>query len=272
MIVTAEDFVPGREPGMSPAPASFLRPDGSGVFARRASRLRRLADGHPMAGFLGFVAGLAEIQHGLTASDWREALPLILAEVAKAPATAEVARAAHHLMAEGPDHIAGRAGRWLNGEPTTDDLAASPFIVAALQAARIRAAATATPLGTETDPGRCPLCGGAPVAATIATQGGIAGVRYLHCCLCATAWHLERLRCPRCGSDGKVTFRHLDGYGVEVKAETCGDCGTYVKVFATDGHPEVEPLADDLASMALDLHLAEDGWRRLWPNPFLHGA
>lgn len=272
MIVTAEDFVPGQEPGMAPAPIPFLRPDASMVFARRAQRLRDLASGHPMADFLAFIAGLADIQHDLaaTAMEWQVALPALLDRAAATPAPAAVQNAIHGLRSESPAEITGRAERWLSGQPRPDDLAGAPFMVAALQIARTQAAATALPQSS--GGGCCLLCGGAPVAATIATHKGVAGVRYLHCGLCATAWHLERLRCPQCHSDGKVTYRRLDGYAIEVKAETCADCGTYVKVFYTDDCPVVEPLADDLSSVALDLYMAEESWRRLWPNPFLHGA
>lgn len=270
MIVTAEDFVPGQEPGIAAAPLPILRPQASTVFAHRSRRLRELSDCHPLADFLIFIADLAQIQHELAANamDWQTALTALLDRVSNP--SAPVMAAIGELKAARSSDLAGRAERWLNGQPAPADLAGAPVVAAALQIARTQAAADAMPIYSAG--GHCPLCGGAPVAATIASHNGIAGLRYLHCGLCATAWHLERLRCPQCQSDGKVIYHHLDGAAVAVKAETCGGCGTYIKVFHTDDAPQIEPLADDLSSMALDLHLAEEGWRRLWPNPFLHGA
>lgn len=272
MIVDAEDFGPGQGPGIAPAPERFRRPDAAGLFARRAARLRALAGGHPMADFLSFTAALADIQHDLAAigGPWQDLLPQVLKRAADIAAPPAVAATVHALMGESSAALAGRAERWLAGQPLPEDLAGAPFVTAALQLARTHAAATAH--AQAGNPGRCPLCGGAPVAATLVTQGEVAGLRYLHCGLCATAWHLERLRCPHCQSEGKVAQQRLEGYQPEVKAETCGDCGTYVKLFNSDDWPAVEPLADDLASVALDVLLAGDGWRRLWPNPFLHGA
>lgn len=272
MIVDAEDFVPGKEPGVAPAPLAFVLPDGANLFARRALRLRTLADGHPMGDFLSFVADLSLAQHGLVdqGGSWQDLLPSLLRAVLDRPSTEAVAEAVALLQGESSASIAGRAERWLAGTPDTADLTGAPFIAAALQIERVRMAATAEAAFDHA--GRCPLCGGAPVAATLGTKGDIVGLRYLHCGLCATAWHLERLACPGCGSEGKLVYHHLDGYEPKVKAETCGECGTYVKLFDTDTCSGIEPLADDLASLALDFLLAEEGWRRLWPNPFLHGA
>lgn len=270
MIVTAEQFVPGSEPGVAPAPAALLRPDATTLFARRAARLRQLAEGHEMEDFFVFLAGLMDIQQDLAtmSGEWQEVLPQLLARAVSLPAPPPVAAAIAELEREG--ECTARVDRWLAGEPRPEDLAGSSFITAALQVARTHRAATAEPSGH--DAGCCPLCGGAPVAATISTLGGIAGLRHLHCGLCGTAWHLERVSCAQCRAEDKLIYHRLDGYEPVVKAETCGACGTYVKVFDTDAWPGIEPLADDMASFALDLLLAEQGLRRLWPNPFLHGA
>jgi FdhE protein len=44
-----------------------------------------------------------------------------------------------------------------------------------------------------------------------------------------------------------------------VKAECCDACGHYLKIFSMETAPEIEPVADDLASVALDLLVAETG-------------
>src|SRR5690606_40401574 len=49
----------------------------------------------------------------------------------------------------------------------------------------------------------CPCCGSLPVASVIHNDRQRSGVRYLHCSLCATEWHLERVKCSGCNS-GKL--------------------------------------------------------------------
>ena len=44
--------------------------------------------------------------------------------------------------------------------------------------------------------------------------------------------------------------------------EACDDCGHYLKIVHSDRDPFVEPVADDLASVTLDLLVSDAGWRR----------
>ena len=57
-----------------------------------------------------------------------------------------------------------------------------------------------------------------------------------------------------------------------VKAELCGSCGSYVKLFYLEKMPAAEPLADDVASLTLDLLAAQEGWARSGVNLFLLGG
>ena len=54
-----------------------------------------------------------------------------------------------------------------------------------------------------------------------------------------------------------------------VGAETCDECRTYAKVLYEAKDTGVDPYADDLASLALDLMVSEAGWSRHAPNPLL---
>ena len=54
-----------------------------------------------------------------------------------------------------------------------------------------------------------------------------------------------------------------------VKAETCDACRTYAKMLYEGRDMQVDPTADDLASLGLDLLIAESGWARHAPNPLL---
>lgn len=56
-----------------------------------------------------------------------------------------------------------------------------------------------------------------------------------------------------------------------VKAETCDNCHGYVKVLYQTKDSGLEPLADDVASLGLDLLVREGGYRRGSFNPFLIG-
>ena len=47
-----------------------------------------------------------------------------------------------------------------------------------------------------------------------------------------------------------------------MKAEACGACHTYLKLFYREERPAAEPVADDLATVALDVLLGEEGFAR----------
>ena len=56
-----------------------------------------------------------------------------------------------------------------------------------------------------------------------------------------------------------------------MKAETCEKCRGYVKILNQQKEPDVDPIADDVASLALDLLVREAGFSRGAVNPFLTG-
>jgi FdhE protein len=47
-----------------------------------------------------------------------------------------------------------------------------------------------------------------------------------------------------------------------VAAETCDECHHYLKICNAAKDPHVEPVADDLASLSLDLLVSEEGLMR----------
>jgi FdhE protein len=55
------------------------------------------------------------------------------------------------------------------------------------------------------------------------------------------------------------------------KAEACPDCRTYLKLFDLRDRPEAEPVADDAATLALDLLLAQEGYERPGSNVYVGG-
>jgi FdhE protein len=54
-----------------------------------------------------------------------------------------------------------------------------------------------------------------------------------------------------------------------VRAETCDHCHSYRKILYLEKDPSLEPVADDLGTLALDLLLAEEGYARASQNPLL---
>jgi FdhE protein len=54
-----------------------------------------------------------------------------------------------------------------------------------------------------------------------------------------------------------------------VRAETCEQCRGYRKIMYQEHDTGVDPVADDLASLALDLLLGEQGYHRASGNPLL---
>ena len=115
----------------------------------------------------------------------------------------------------------------------------------------------------------CPLCGGQPVASVIMAAGANKGLRYLYCGMCGSSWHMVRSKCSHCGESRKISYVSLQGEMEHVRAESCGDCRSYLKVMYAEEEPDLEPLADDLATLALDWRMAEDGYLKSGMNPLL---
>jgi FdhE protein len=127
------------------------------------------------------------------------------------------------------------------------------------------------------------------VASVIRIGGQSQGYRYLQCGMCASEWHMVRVKCSCCEKNGKIAYQSLtsadDNSEAEVaagaaiskandpskvaRAETCDDCHTYRKIFNQEHDYNVEPLADDLASLMLDALVAEAGYARASGNPLL---
>jgi FdhE protein len=292
------------EPGQIEAAAGAipsLRLPAPGLFATRARRLGALAPGHSLGDFLTFAAALAELQE----SAWRDLAPAplppaeILArcrDAAMPPlappawwpmgAWGDLARAlalelagavpngggASRLAEASNDWLEAQARGLLSGEGTDLDLAAIPFIGSALQVHWTASAARLQPadLGPPAQQAQCPVCGSPPLASVLRIGGDEAGLRYLHCGLCASEWHVVRAKCSLCDNSRGVAYLSIEGPEGSpqraVEAETCPECRGYLKLFRMDRDPEVDPWADDLATLALDLLVDQEGFERAGLN------
>ena len=169
-----------------------------------------------------------------------------------------------------------RATRWcaavLAEAIPVETLAEHVYVAAALQVHFARLAARLDPKAlVPVGDGACPACGGPPVASAIVGWQGAHGARFCVCSLCATLWNVVRIKCVLCGSTKGIAYQELEGGAGNVKAETCENCHGYVKILYQHKDPALDPVADDVASLGLDLLLREGGYRRGAVNPFLLG-
>lgn len=280
------------------------------VFATRAARLRQLAVDSPVADYLLLMARLVDAQqnalrgcnappasedrialaqaHGMPPLQavgwprdplWRDILRQLVDELAggqDVPAEAlEVCSALRRALDEDTESLEDLAEAVLSEQHRGVDGAAAPFVMAALQvywtdlASRFdeKQLPVASPFGV------CPVCASLPVASVVRVGGQFEGYRYLCCSLCATQWHMVRVKCSHCEDVESVAYQAIEGRAPAIKAETCDRCHTYRKIFYQDKDLHVEPVADDLASLMLDVLVGEAGYSRASGNPLLwHGA
>lgn len=278
------------------------------LFQERAARLAQLADGNPIADYLRFAARLVQAQQRQAAQApapeplakellrranangmplwpasealppaWQGTLRALLADVSDDPAVpAPLRPVLERLAATDDDALDALARQALADSIGREDLAAAPLVIAALQVGfAVRAAALDERSVPYTDPATvCPVCGSAPVASVLRIGGEAGGHRYLHCGLCATEWHMVRVKCSHCESTQGVRYQGVepsDGKaGAQVVlAETCDLCHTYRKLANQEKDPYAEPLADDLASLTLDLLMGDTEFSRASGNPLL---
>lgn len=110
--------------------------------------------------------------------------------------------------------------------------------------------------------GLCPVCGSPPTSSVIRIGGAENGLRYLHCSLCSSEWHVVRAKCSHCENSQGLAYYSLEGAQPAVRAEACPHCHSYLKVLDQERDPSLDPLADDLASLALDILVGEEGFER----------
>jgi FdhE protein len=285
-----------------PETPRFRLPERTTVFAARAARLRKLADNSPIAGYLRLMAVLVDAQHAVLQTfeargpsrdaiahaqahsmpivpaltgerdpQWRDVLQRLLDGVERAglvsPPLAQVidrlrVAAAAELDAQADAILALRVAEI---EPAT-----APFIMAALQVVWTDLASRTQPADVPylDEPGACPVCGSAPVASLIRIGGLVNSYRYLQCGLCTNEWNMARVKCSTCDSTKGIAYQGIEGVDA-IKAESCDECRSYRKIGYQEKDYDFEPLADDLATLTLDLMMNEAGYRRGSPNPLL---
>jgi FdhE protein len=282
-------------------------PDRARVFAARARRLRQQAapgaPGQAIGDYLRLMAAVADAQeralgtfvpsppapaelarahtHGMPpiqasawprAGEWRTLVEQLCRSVGAAPeAPAAVRDACERLRALPASRLEAEADALLAPRTDVVEAAAAPFVMAALQVYWVALASRLSPTDVPAldVPGLCPVCGTLPVASVVRTDERSQGYRFLHCALCATEWHLVRITCSQCQSNTHIAYHSIEGGSDAIRAESCDDCHTYRKILYQEKDPAVEPVADDLASLAIDLLMSEAGYHRGSGNPLL---
>jgi FdhE protein len=293
----------GNSQGGVKAPEALILPDPATRFARTAARLDSLSAGHPMEAWLRFMARLAAAQHAVAGAmapfagpdqeaamqavdarlpplgadghrrdpAWRDGLVLLLDGADDGAIPAPARAAIESLRDRGVERVEALADDFLHGCVDAADAGGALYVAAALQVyfTRLAASLPGPSLRLLLQRGLCPCCGSTPVSGVITDSSATRGARYLYCSLCATAWNHVRAVCITCRQARTVALKGIEGDSGAVKAETCDECHTYAKMLYQAHDIKVDPFADDLATLGLDVLVAEAGWSRHAPNPLL---
>jgi FdhE protein len=285
-------------------PPFAVLPDPASVFLRRSERFAELAPGHQIEPYLILLSQITRAQHDVQATMPRSALPparqlqlahdnimppistalMELDEAAdqtfdsllKQLATEDLAPTARltlEVVAQATPIERRAMMRAVVLDEVPDDAVAEHVLAAAavqLVFTRLAVRLDVASLQRVAD-GACPSCGGAPSASAIVGWNGAHGTRFCTCSICATQWNVVRIRCLVCSSESGIAYHSIEGGSETIMGETCESCSSYVKMLHQHKEAGLDPLADDVASLALDLTLAKAGWQRASVNPFLMG-
>ncbi|MHC8344146.1 formate dehydrogenase accessory protein FdhE [Pseudomonas sp. RT6P73] len=298
------------EPGEIEAAAGsppFLHLPPNNLFALRALRLEKLADGHPLADYLRLVVELCRVQqnllddppnaapldrdrlrvcqqHGLPpfAADslvredtWLPYLDALLQRYSP-PTNSAVEKAVASLRNANNGQRKAWAIALVSGQYSLLPAALVPFLGAALQAAFSHWLLNRPGLALK--PGdslsQCPACGSPAMVGVIRHRGKHNGLRYLVCSLCACEWHVVRVKCVYCEQSKGLEYVSLDddrhaANQAPLRAETCPGCHSYLKLLYLENDAEAEALSTDLTSLMLDMRLEQEGYVRPAPNLLL---
>ncbi|EGT5661712.1 formate dehydrogenase accessory protein FdhE [Cronobacter dublinensis] len=279
----------------------LLFPRLKNLYNRRAARLRELAENNPLGDYLRFAALIAHAQEvvlydhplemDLTArikaaaeqgkppldihvlprdSHWQKLLQSLIAELKpemSGPALAVI----ENLEKASAQELEAMASALFSADFSAVSSDKAPFIWAALSLYWAQMASL-IPGKARAEYGEarqfCPVCGSIPVSSMVHI-GSSQGLRYLHCNLCETEWHVVRIKCSNCEQTRDLHYWSLESEQAAIKTESCGDCGTYLKILYQEKDPNVEAVADDLASLVLDARMEQEGFARSSINPFL---
>ena len=265
------------------------------LYIHRAARLKTLAENNPLSDYLLFCAKIAEQQtklinqqnaieapnllnnglaplnlENLPLNDiWQDYLSELLNSFSDT--SEQIEAVIQRLKQNNPEQLQEKAISLLQGKFDLVEGNESIFIWSALsvyysqQANQIKGKAIAE----NTDQSwLCPVCNSLPVASVI-QLGGNNGLRYLHCSLCESEWYVPRVKCTCCDNMQDIQYFSLDNEMAAIKTECCEACHSYLKILDQDKDPHIEVIADDVASLILDIKTEEEGFAKSGINPFV---
>lgn len=285
--------------GQSKAPL-LLFANPKNLYQRRAERLRKLAENNPFADYLLFAATVVEAQlkvleqYPLQADDfsqmslaeeqplniatwqrdpiWQQMLLAILAEVKQQPHNAQILATIERLEKSSHTELEQFANNLLQANYHEIQADQAVFVWAALSLYWLQLTQFISSYRAKAENAEglelCPVCGSSPTASVV-HFGSAQGLRYLHCALCETEWNMVRVKCTNCGDMKDLNYWSIDNEFAPVKAESCDHCHSYMKILYQEKDPYVEAIADDLASLFLDLEMEQKQYLRSAINPFL---
>lgn len=286
----------------SSAVPHLLLPQAKSLFRQRARRLRHLAKGHALEVWLLFCAELCDTQEKLTADMSAPALdankaktslthgmpPIGIADWQADEVSWQIwqrfittfpldnAQPERHalvvsLRAWAKATWQYQAKALLRGQDDSVPPEAAPFLGAALQlewtlqAEKLPSELAQLHQGEST---LCPVCGSHPMVSLVQIGDPTHGVRYLVCSLCQSQWHAPRAKCTNCDSPRPVQLLG-ESEKAAIQGECCDACNSYVKLLSLLRETQLEACADDLASLALDVSLNQEGYGRTARNLFI---
>lgn len=271
-------------------------PSAKTLYTHRVERLQALAQKSPFSDYLNFCLQIAQQQANLVKQQpvelhqsiplnndnpplslknlplsdvWQKYLNQLLQAISDT--TPQITLIIESLLKNSAEQLQQKALFLLNGELNKVEGNESIFIWSALSlyycqlASQIKGKAVAE----NTDNSwLCPVCNSMPVASVIQI-GGNNGLRYLHCSLCESEWYVPRVKCTSCDDLQHIEYFSLDNTLAAIKTECCHTCQSYLKIFDQDKDPHLEVIADDIASLILDIKTEEEGFAKSGINPFI---
>ena len=273
-------------------------PSAKTLYTHRVERLQALARKSPFSDYLNFCLQIAQQQANLVKQQpvelhqsiplnndnpplslknlplsdvWQKYLNQLLQAISDT--TPQITLVIESLLKNSAEQLQQKALYLLNGKLNKVEGNESIFIWSALSlyycqlASQIKGKAVAE----NTDNSwLCPVCNSMPVASVIQI-GGNNGLRYLHCSLCESEWYVPRVKCTSCDDLQHIEYFSLDNTLAAIKTECCHACQSYLKIFDQDKDPHLEVIADDIASLILDIKTEEEGFAKSGINPFIFG-
>ncbi|KFZ37416.1 formate dehydrogenase [Shewanella mangrovi] len=267
--------------------------DQQAVYQHRAERLAKLAEDSPLADYLTLCVSLVSTQQTLCDTDmgpapevnvnqamplqghgsnqyWIVQLQLLLTQLLdKVPSS--ISPVVKRLMCQTPEQLQKWGNCLWRGHFSQVPAEYRLFIWAALAvywghwAPAVIARMDVNQIKQQT---KCPVCGSHPVASVVVDKPR-EGLRYLHCSLCDSEWHYVRAHCTSCNQSKAVELWSFESHQAPIRVESCDDCDGYTKMLFLNLAPQMDAVADDLASMGLDAKLAEKGFHATTVNPLL---